>query len=199
MKDGGKVYFCCENCPKAFEKDPEKFAHESPPATAGNRPNRAGRLPGDGQASQQRSDRRGRRCKMSASAARIALPKVRRGRRRRQAEARVRNAELEKGFTRQTKCPVSGKPINAAALGRVRRQEGLLLLPELPGRVRRRPGEVPGEAAAVREGQRSARRNSSQSQLTQTLWVAERGQIHLAPFCCAAAGRHSLPNWHGAF
>lgn len=22
----GKVYFCCPNCPKAFEKDPEKFA-----------------------------------------------------------------------------------------------------------------------------------------------------------------------------
>ncbi|MEX2561180.1 MAG: YHS domain-containing protein [Pirellulales bacterium] len=23
---GKKVYFCCENCPKAFEKDPKKFA-----------------------------------------------------------------------------------------------------------------------------------------------------------------------------
>ncbi|MFO1006465.1 MAG: hypothetical protein U0929_10935 [Planctomycetaceae bacterium] len=23
---GGKVYFCCENCPKAFEKDVKKFA-----------------------------------------------------------------------------------------------------------------------------------------------------------------------------
>jgi YHS domain-containing protein len=23
---GGKVYFCCDNCPKAFEKDPAKFA-----------------------------------------------------------------------------------------------------------------------------------------------------------------------------
>jgi len=23
---GGKVYFCCENCPKAFEKDSAKFA-----------------------------------------------------------------------------------------------------------------------------------------------------------------------------
>jgi len=24
--EGGKVYFCCGNCPKAFEKDKEKFA-----------------------------------------------------------------------------------------------------------------------------------------------------------------------------
>ena len=24
--DGGKVYFCCENCPKAFAKNPAKFA-----------------------------------------------------------------------------------------------------------------------------------------------------------------------------
>ena len=24
--DGGKVYFCCDNCPKAFEANPAKFA-----------------------------------------------------------------------------------------------------------------------------------------------------------------------------
>jgi YHS domain-containing protein len=24
--DGGKVYFCCDNCPKAFEANPKKFA-----------------------------------------------------------------------------------------------------------------------------------------------------------------------------
>ena len=24
--DGAKVYFCCENCPKAFKKDPSKYA-----------------------------------------------------------------------------------------------------------------------------------------------------------------------------
>ena len=24
--DGKKVYFCCENCPKAFQKDPSKYA-----------------------------------------------------------------------------------------------------------------------------------------------------------------------------
>lgn len=27
---GGKVYFCCANCPKAFEKDPAKFADKLP-------------------------------------------------------------------------------------------------------------------------------------------------------------------------
>ncbi|MFO1021188.1 MAG: hypothetical protein U0903_10890 [Planctomycetales bacterium] len=26
MHNGGKVYFCCENCPKSFEKDVAKFA-----------------------------------------------------------------------------------------------------------------------------------------------------------------------------
>jgi hypothetical protein len=26
MHNGGKVYFCCMNCPKAFEKDTAKFA-----------------------------------------------------------------------------------------------------------------------------------------------------------------------------
>ncbi len=24
--DGGKVYFCCDDCPKAFQKDPSKYA-----------------------------------------------------------------------------------------------------------------------------------------------------------------------------
>lgn len=27
--NGGKVYFCCPNCPKAFEKTPEKFASKA--------------------------------------------------------------------------------------------------------------------------------------------------------------------------
>ncbi len=28
--DGKTVYFCCENCPKAFEKEPEKFVEKLP-------------------------------------------------------------------------------------------------------------------------------------------------------------------------
>ncbi len=43
--------------------------------------------------------------------------------------------DLDKGFTRQVKCPVSGKPINPEGVRRIPRQEGLLLLPRLPGRV----------------------------------------------------------------
>jgi YHS domain-containing protein len=27
--NGGKVYFCCENCPKAFEKDSAKYAEKA--------------------------------------------------------------------------------------------------------------------------------------------------------------------------
>src|SRR3954470_14950828 len=26
MKDGSKVYFCCEKCPKEYKADPKKFA-----------------------------------------------------------------------------------------------------------------------------------------------------------------------------
>jgi len=27
--NGGKVYFCCQNCPKAFAKDPAKYAEKA--------------------------------------------------------------------------------------------------------------------------------------------------------------------------
>src|SRR3954454_6399983 len=37
---------------------------------------------------------------------------------------------------------------------RLQRQEGLLLLPELPGRVREGPGKVHGQAAAIRKERR---------------------------------------------
>jgi YHS domain-containing protein len=30
--DGRKVFFCCPNCPKAFAKNPDKFAKKLPPA-----------------------------------------------------------------------------------------------------------------------------------------------------------------------
>ena len=29
-KNGGNVYFCCPNCPKAFQADPAKFAAKLP-------------------------------------------------------------------------------------------------------------------------------------------------------------------------
>ena len=44
---GGKVQFCCDNCPKAFAADCKKFAAKAVSADAGHRPDAASRLPAE--------------------------------------------------------------------------------------------------------------------------------------------------------
>ena len=59
--DGGKVYFCCDDCPKAFQKDPSKYAAKAHLQMALTGQLDANRLPLQPQAGQPREDSRCRR------------------------------------------------------------------------------------------------------------------------------------------
>jgi YHS domain-containing protein len=111
LKNGDKVYFCCENCPKAFKANPRKFDQNV------NR-----QLAQTGQVVQVACPLTGKPVK-EETAQEIAGTKV--AFCCKNCEGKVKKAEepakeklvftkasFQKGFTRQTKCPVSGKPIN---------------------------------------------------------------------------------------
>jgi YHS domain-containing protein len=117
-KDGKKVYFCCENCPKAYEKDPDKFT------------------------------------------------------------AKVHHQWAKTDQIVQVACPFSGealdpeqkievdgerRPDQGRQGRRARRQEGLLLLRQLPEGLRQGSGQVPLEAPAIRGKVREVVRRSSNS------------------------------------
>jgi YHS domain-containing protein len=108
----GKVYFCCKNCPKAFEKDPAKFE------LATRR-----QLVETGQVVQVACPVSGRAVNKEVAIetgnAKVAfccegcLGKYEKA--DDEGKLKVLFADFEKGFTNQVKCPVSGKPINPAA------------------------------------------------------------------------------------
>jgi YHS domain-containing protein len=109
-KGGGKVYFCCENCPKAYKNDPEKFALKvsrqlletgqvvQVACPISGQPVNEETLQEVGQA------KAGFCCENCLAKFTAASD---------DEKLEIMFADLEKGFTRQTKCPLSGKPIVA--------------------------------------------------------------------------------------
>lgn len=109
---GKKIYFCCEKCPQAFAKDPKKFKNnvllqllETEQMVQIGCPMSGG--PTD-----------------EATAVEVGATKVAFCCEKCQAKfneaadekkLEVLFASLDKGFTLQTECPVSGKPINPKA------------------------------------------------------------------------------------
>jgi YHS domain-containing protein len=112
LKGGEKVYFCCKNCPKAFEKDPEKF---------GTKVSR--QLLETGQIVQVACPVSGQPVNKEVTAdmgatkvafcCKNCLKKYNDA--DEEGKLKVVFADFDKGFTRQTMCPVSGKPINPKA------------------------------------------------------------------------------------
>ena len=110
LKNGAKVYFCCKNCPKAYTANHEKFALKV-----------ARQLLETGQIVQVG-------CPISGGPVNeetlVELGKAKAGfccenclakfnKADDDGKLEIMFAKLDKGFTRQTKCPVSGKPIVA--------------------------------------------------------------------------------------
>ena len=108
-KGGGKIYFCCENCPKAFEKNPEKFELKA-----------RRQLLETGQIVQVACPITGKpvnkemMVEVGHSEAGFCCEKclAKYDAADDEEKLKIIFADLDKGFTRQTTCPVSGKPID---------------------------------------------------------------------------------------
>jgi YHS domain-containing protein len=107
----GKVYFCCKNCPKAFEKDPAKFTLATNRQLA-----ETGQIvqvgcpisgnPVNKETLQEVGNTKvGFCCKNCLAKYNEADD---------EGKLKIAFANLEKGFTRQVKCPVSGHAIDPA-------------------------------------------------------------------------------------
>lgn len=104
---GAKVYFCCNNCPKAFAANTEKFAAKA-----------NAQLVQTGQAVQVACPLSGKACNKEKSTE-VAGVKVAfccdgcKGKAEKDSDAlALLFGAFDKGFTTQTKCPLSGKDIN---------------------------------------------------------------------------------------
>jgi YHS domain-containing protein len=109
-KGGGKVYFCCENCPKAYKNDPEKFALKVSRQLLETAQVVQVACPISGQPVNEETLQEVGQAK-AGFCCENCLAKFTKASDDEKLE--ILFADLEKGFTRQTKCPVSGKPIVA--------------------------------------------------------------------------------------
>lgn len=108
---GKTVYFCCQNCPKAFTKSPEKFATKA-----------SHQLAQTGQIIQVACPISGRELNPE-TAIEVANVKVafccencqaKTEKAEGEEQLKLVFANLKKGFTLQTKCPVSGRAIDVS-------------------------------------------------------------------------------------
>jgi YHS domain-containing protein len=137
-KNGGKVYFCCENCPKAFKSDPKRFeakvrrqlletgqiAQVACPVTG--KPINKEMMAEMGQA------KVGFCCEKCLAKFNAADD---------DGKLKLVFADLDKGFTRQTKCPVSGKPISAEFTVEYREKKVYFCCPRCPAAFQADPAK----------------------------------------------------------
>jgi YHS domain-containing protein len=111
LKNGQKVYFCCDNCPKAYKADPKKFELKVDR-----------QLLETGQIVQVACPFTGKKINEEAKAevaqadvhfcCKNCLAKFEKASDDEKLKLVFSQAALKKGFTSQTKCPVSGKDID---------------------------------------------------------------------------------------
>lgn len=109
----GKVYFCCKNCPKAFEKDPAKFEMATRRQLAETGQIVQVACPISGQPLNKETAVEVGHAKV-AFCCKNCLAKYEKA--SDDEKLKIVFANLDKGFTNQTMCPVSGKPINPEAM-----------------------------------------------------------------------------------
>ena len=109
---GTKVYFCCKNCPKAYDKNPEKFELAVKRQLLETEQMVQVGCPISGHPVDEATA-----VEVGTAKAGFCCEKCQ----AKYAEAsdddklKIMFADYKKGFTLQTKCPISGKPINPEA------------------------------------------------------------------------------------
>jgi YHS domain-containing protein len=138
LKNGDKVYFCCENCPKAFEANPKKYnlqVHRQ--------------LVETGQVVQVACPLTGKpvnkdhMAEVGTTKVGFCCDKCEAKYAKASDEEKLKllfaNAAFEKGFTRQTMCPVSGKPINPEHFVEYKGKKVYFCCPNCPAAFEKEP------------------------------------------------------------
>lgn len=146
--DGKKIYFCCNNCPKAFEKDPPKFA-----AKANMQTLETGQIVQIG-------------CPFSGGKVNpetvVELGGVKfgfccnncKGKFEKTADeekAALVFTSIAKGFTAQTLCPVSGKAIDPEHMVKYKDQKVFFCCPNCPAAFEKDPAKFEAKLPQLKE------------------------------------------------
>jgi YHS domain-containing protein len=162
-KNGGrteKIYFCCDNCPKAYKEDPKKFRLQV------NR-----QLLETGQMVQVACPLTGKpinkEAKAEAGEAEVhfccknCLAKYNDASNEEKLQLVFSPAALKKGFTKQTKCPVSGKDINPEEFTEYEGQKVYFCCPNCKAAFEKDPAKFADKLPKPRNGGNKEKKGDS--------------------------------------
>jgi YHS domain-containing protein len=106
---GKQVYFCCENCPKAFKADPKKFDLKAKLQWLETSQITQVACPLSGKPVDAKMT-----SQIGKATVAFCCEKCKGAVDKADDKAKLVFGDFDKGFTLQTSCPVSGKPLNVA-------------------------------------------------------------------------------------
>lgn len=138
LKDGSKVYFCCENCPKAYEKSPKKFAMKVNAQLLETDQVVQVACPLTGKPVNKETTFEAGEMKVGMCC-KNCLGKVAKADDDAKLKLLFSEAAFKKGFTSQTKCPVSGKDIDPEHFVEYKKEKVYFCCPNCPGAFEKDP------------------------------------------------------------
>jgi YHS domain-containing protein len=161
LKNGDKVYFCCDNCPKAFKQNPNKYSQgvhrqllETGQAVQVACPFDGKPMSKDHMAEMGDvkigfcSDKCEEKFKSASDdAAKLKLV--------------FANGPFNKGFTRQTTCPVSGKPINPEHFVEYKGKKVYFCCPNCPAAFEKDPEKYADKLPQLKEKPAKAKKDKA--------------------------------------
>jgi YHS domain-containing protein len=153
LKNGDKVYFCCDNCPKAFKANPKKFdvkVHRQLLET-GQVVQVACPVTGKAMSKDHVGEVGDTKvafccpnCEKKFNSAKTEDAKL---------KLVFASAAFDKGFTRQTKCPVSDKPINPEHHLKYKGKEVYFCCPNCPKAFEKEPEKFLDKLPQFKKGE----------------------------------------------
>ena len=190
LKNGDKVYFCCDNCPKAFKKDPKKYDLQ-----VNRQLLETGQIvqvacPLTGKPVNKEVTGRSRRQPKSAFCCEKCEAKYDESHDEEKLKMLFAECAFDKGFTRQTKCPVSGKPIDPEHSVEYKGKKVYFCCPNCPAAFEKDPEKFWRSCRSSRKRRQEAegeeRRVSRRSMTTSQQRSLEMGARFVwSPFFCA--------------
>jgi YHS domain-containing protein len=138
LKDGSTVYFCCDNCPAAFEKSPKKFTMKVNAQLLQTGQIVQVACPITGKPVNKETTFEGGELEVGMCC-KNCLAKVGKADDEAKLKLLFSEAAMKKGFTHQTTCPVSGKDIDPAHFVTYQKEKVYFCCPNCPGAFEKDP------------------------------------------------------------
>lgn len=153
---GKKLYFCCDNCPKAYKKTPEKFTAKAHHQLLSTKQITMVACPLTGRPLNEDIEVTVGDLKVNLCC-KGCQGKVNKA--DKDAAVELVFAKFDKGFTLQTDCPVSGQPIKADKFVEYKGQKVYFCCPGCPGAFEKNPEKFADKVPQLVEAEKEKKKS----------------------------------------